>query len=113
MSCGKPCLVLASTDNGKSYTCIKSSGVSGDSHKYTINISSDLRLAICLVGDVDLNGRVNADDAMDILKYDVKKITLDAIQSVIADVDKNGKVNADDAMDILKYDVKKIKFDWV
>ena len=109
----KPCVLLVSTDKGKTYTRKACDSTSSDGwHDYIFNISSDMKLAICLAGDVDMDGEVTSMDAMAILKYDVKKEPLNALQLAIADVDYDNEVSSVDAMDILKYDVKKKKLDW-
>ena len=53
------------------------------------------------LGDVDDNGKINADDALTILKK-LAKIDVPKYVEEAADVDGNGKVNADDALLILK-----------
>ena len=55
-----------------------------------------------IIGDVDDNGIVDADDALAILKYKVN-IPLAVFVEKAADVDNNGIVDADDALAILKY----------
>ena len=53
------------------------------------------------LGDVDDNGKINADDALAILKK-LAKLDVPKYVESAADVDGNGKVNADDALLILK-----------
>lgn len=52
-----------------------------------------------LPGDIDLNGNLNAEDALSVLKMAAK---LDALYKWSADVNKDGCVNAEDALQILK-----------
>ncbi len=59
-------------------------------------------------GDVDKSGKVNSEDALCILKYDVKLLELDEEQMELADVDGEPGINASDALCILKYDVRLI-----
>ncbi len=68
-----------------------------------IDDSSDVML-----GDVDQNGRVEANDALLALQYAVKKITLSREQQLAADVDATDGITANDALVILQYAVKKI-----
>ena len=63
-----------------------------------------------LPGDVDGNGKVEAVDALEVLKSVVGKVTLTDEQLVKADTDGNGKINAVDALYILKKVVGKIEF---
>ncbi len=60
------------------------------------------------IGDLDDNGRVDAVDALIVLKAAVNKITLTEDQKQAGDVNLDGKWNANDALMILKYAVKKL-----
>ncbi len=60
-------------------------------------------------GDVDGSGKVDAKDALVVLKAAVKKFTPDADQRKAARVNKDDKIDAKDALEILKYAVKKIE----
>lgn len=60
-----------------------------------------------LMGDVDNNGNLDANDALSILKYDVG-IAQPVFAEEAADVDGNNTINANDALTILKYDVEII-----
>ncbi|MBQ6819378.1 MAG: carbohydrate-binding protein [Clostridia bacterium] len=59
-------------------------------------------------GDVDGNGKVEATDALEVLKSVVGKVTLTDEQLVKADTDGNSKIEATDALNILKKVVGKI-----
>lgn len=61
-----------------------------------------------LLGDVDLNGVVNANDALLALQAATKKISLNDIQNSVADVDDTVGVSSADALLILQYATKKI-----
>lgn len=53
-------------------------------------------------GDVDMNGVVEASDALSVLKCVVRLQDFDTTQQELADLDGNGKVEAPDALAILK-----------
>lgn len=57
-------------------------------------------------GDVNGDGRINADDALQILKASVGMLT---VGTSTGDVNSDGRVNADDALLVLKYSVGIIK----
>ncbi len=59
-------------------------------------------------GDVDGNGKVEATDALEVLKSVVGKVTLTDDQKTAGDTDGNGQVDATDALNILKKVVGKI-----
>ncbi len=64
-----------------------------------------------LYGDADGNQKVNASDALTVLKYVVGKESLDDQAFLRADTDGNQKVNAADALNILQFVVgKRTKF---
>lgn len=60
------------------------------------------------IGDVLEDGEINAADALEVLRYSVKEITLNNTLLNQADVTDDGDVNAADALDILRYSVKEI-----
>ena len=61
-----------------------------------------------LPGDVDLDGKVGAKDALDVLRYVVGKIKLTQAAQLAADIRQSGKINANSALMILQYIVGKI-----
>lgn len=60
------------------------------------------------LGDVDNNGKIQAVDALAVLRHLAKIETLDDTASLAADVDCDGKVKAVDALAILRYVAKII-----
>ncbi len=62
-----------------------------------------------VAGDVDLNGAVNAKDALQILRYAVGKTSLSEASLAAADFKQNGKIDAIAALNILKFAVGKLK----
>lgn len=59
-------------------------------------------------GDVNANGKIDATDALDVLKHAVNKKTFSADQKRAGDCNGDSRVDAADALLILKYAVKKI-----
>lgn len=60
------------------------------------------------LGDVNDNGKIQANDAMLVLRHVAKLVTLDETAQLAADVNGNGKIQANDAMLILRYVAKLI-----
>lgn len=58
------------------------------------------------VGDVDMNGSVDAVDARIVLRAAAKLDTLTAFESLLADVDQSGAVDATDARLVLRFAAK-------
>ena len=67
-----------------------------------------VRYTMAKYGDVDLDGKVTAADALEVLKSVVGKVNLTQTQFTAADTDGNGKADAADALNILKKVVGKI-----
>lgn len=59
-------------------------------------------------GDVDMNGHVTAEDALETLKAVVNLTTLSQQQELLADVNQDQTISAEDALEILEYVVKLI-----
>ena len=60
-------------------------------------------------GDYDRNGKINASDALEILKITVGKTALNYDTMHYLDVNVDYKINAGDALEILKYSVGKVQ----
>ena len=60
------------------------------------------------IGDVNNDGKVNTLDAVKVLQYVSKKISLTDTQILAADTNKDGKINTLDAVRILQFVAKKI-----
>ena len=60
-------------------------------------------------GDVNEDGKVDAKDALEILKASVGKVELTDSQKLVAEVDGKEGIGAKDALEVLKYTVKKIE----
>ena len=59
------------------------------------------------VGDLNGDSKIDAKDALEVLKASVGKVTLDDTKKSFADVNKDTKIDAKDALEILKYAVGK------
>ncbi len=74
----------------------------------TLQQALDMLQPKILLGDVNQNGTVTAEDALLALQIATNKIQPDALQNLAADVDKNDDVTANDALIILQFATKKI-----
>lgn len=59
------------------------------------------------MGDVNNDGKIDAKDALIVLKISVGKYTANDVEKTAADVNQDQKIDAKDALEILKYAVKK------
>ena len=75
----------------------------GDTTKYgAIVLNGKKAEGYISIGDVDGDGEITADDALNILKSKAGLLVLDDNAKKAADVDGDGAVTSDDALDILK-----------
>lgn len=61
-------------------------------------------------GDVNIDKKIDAKDALEILKNAVDKVKFNLRQTIVSDVDVDGKINAKDALNVLKKAVGKIEW---
>ena len=76
---------------------------------YTVTgVNDDVKIIVTsvLIGDVNLDGAVAADDATAILQYVAKLATLQPLAAQAADANQDGAVAADDSTAILRYIAK-------
>lgn len=85
-----------------------------ESHMFTADLVEGDRLVVILVGDADLNGRVNSIDATCVLRYGIGHYPVDEKRYRLhaMDANRDGKVNSIDATCILRYGIKHYKFRW-
>ena len=82
-------------------------------HAYTdetdtdCNVCGEVRILAGSLGDVTGDSKINAKDALEVLKAAVGKVKLSEEQTASADVNKDALINAKDALEILKYAVGK------
>lgn len=76
--------------------------------KVTVITSGKIEKASYVLGDADLNKKINVDDARLALRAAVKLEKLNELQTLAADVDGSGLITVDDARDILRAAVKLI-----
>ncbi|MBR0132420.1 MAG: dockerin type I repeat-containing protein [Lachnospiraceae bacterium] len=116
VSCPDACMVLMSDDGGATYTRIAGlvSGGNVDGYTYGITLRSDVKIVVVKVGDFTLDGSVDSADALQMLRYDVKKLTdVSEVQLIAGNVGGNDQViNSADALLVLRHDVGKADFQW-
>ena len=81
---------------------------------YVVNVDSDTIVTVVKAGDFNLDGKVDSADALQILRYDVNKLTnVSALSLVAGNVAGNDQlINSADALLVLRYDVGKTSFSW-
>ena len=59
---------------------------------------------------MNIDKKIDAKDALEILKNAVDKVKFNLRQTIVSDVDVDGKINAKDALNVLKKAVGKIEW---
>ena len=95
-------VVVTYTTDGANYEVILVSNVA-NTYVLPTEAKGDIQIAIAFLGDVNLNGKVNATDAKWALQAGTGSRTLSDLGFLVADVNGNGKVNASDSKKILQY----------
>ncbi len=94
---------IFATINGQKAECIyDENGILNISYTYVA-----IEAITNTLGDVNNDGKINAKDALVVLKIAVNKYTPDNSELFAADVNKDNSINAKDALEILKYAVNK------
>ena len=72
------------------------------------NVTQDMNVfaEYLLVGDADLNGVVEATDALLTLRASMELMTLEARGLFAADINGNGYADAEDALSIMRYSME-------
>ena len=115
VSCEQACMVLIMKDGAKSYTRLKAgAGEEENTYIFSFEADADFEIAIVKAGDFNLDGRVDSADALQILRYDVGKLTdVKILQLIAGNVSGNDSlINSADALQVLRYDVGKTSFAW-
>ena len=111
VSCDMTCLVLASRDGGATYERLTATPVE-DGFSFTVDVDCAVQIAIVLVGDATLDGKVNTTDVTQIKRFIAGKREFNAIQLLAADVTGEGKLNTTDVTQLKRYIAGKRTFEW-
>ena len=98
-------------NNGEEQVAVvtgKSSGKGSVSFYYGENQVTTRDVFVYELGDVNGDTKIDAKDALRVLKYAVSKCPIEEWEACAAEVDGKDGINAKDALEILKYSVKKI-----
>ena len=63
---------------------------------------------VAIMGDINLDGTISANDALLALQHSVNKITISGISFKLADIHRNGIIDSECALKILQFSVNKI-----
>lgn len=109
VSCDKVCAVALI--RGGNVTALKcEAGENG--YVFTEQLQDGDAIAVVMVGDINLNGDVNASDYPLLAQYVFGHTELDKIQLLVADINGNGDVNASDYPMLAQYVFGHTEFSW-
>ena len=113
VSSADTCWVFISNDDGESYERLEATK-SGNEYKFSFEMDAAIKVAVVKAGDFNLDGKVDSADALQILRYDVGKLTdVNILQILAGNVGGNDQlINSADALQVLRYDVGKTSFGW-
>ena len=111
VSCEEACFVMYSIDSGATYTLLPATATDGG-YSFTMDVARDTIVAITLIGDANLDGRVNTTDVTQIKRYIAGKRTFDPVNQIAANINRDDKVNTTDVTQIKRFIAKKRTFEW-
>ena len=108
------CFVFVTKDGGETFERLVASKLSEGKYSYNLYVDCEMYVAIVKAGDFNLDGKVDSADALQILRYDVGKLTdVNILQILAGNVGGNDQlINSADALQVLRYDVGKTSFGW-
>ena len=75
----------------------------GSKVKFTVDNKIVAEYTVSVIGDTDMNGKVNSTDALAVLQYAVGLTTLGPARRLSGDMTGDGKLNSSDALAILQF----------
>ncbi|MBR5490621.1 MAG: dockerin type I repeat-containing protein, partial [Oscillospiraceae bacterium] len=104
------CVVLVKT--GDSYKVLSATTDENSIHSFTATLDADSEIVVAMKGDIDGNGRLSATEVTQIKYAQLRKGSLDTLQTHIADVDGNGRLSATEVTQIKYAQLRKGSLSW-
>ena len=106
------CFVAVSYDGGQTYTRLAATK-SGDAYAFTAaNMDADTIIAVSLVGDLNGDGRIRAQEARQVLQASSGSAELTALQIIAADLNGDGRIRAQEARTLLQASSGSATLSW-
>ena len=107
------CAVVYSTDGGTTYTRLTATATgAANTYSFTINVTTDIIIAVVVKGDVNFSGGITAIDAALVKSASQALMSLNTLQSIAADVNNSGTVTAIDAALVNAAAQQQTSFSW-
>ncbi|MBQ3095103.1 MAG: leucine-rich repeat protein [Clostridia bacterium] len=112
VSCDTACYVVVSYDGGVTYTRLAATK-SGDAYSFTAqNMDADTIISVGVVGDLNGDGRVRAQEARQALQASSGSAELTALQTIAADLNGDGRIRAQEARTLLQASSGSAALSW-
>ena len=106
------CYVVVSYDGGQTYTRLPATAA-GDAYAFTAeNMDADTIIAVGLVGDLNGDGRIRAQEARQVLQASSGSTELTALQTIVADLNGDGRIRAQEARTLLQASSGSATLNW-
>lgn len=106
------CYVVVSYDGGQTYTRLAATAT-GDAYAFTVeNMDEDTIISVGLVGDLNGDGRIRAQEARQVLQASSGMAELGALQFIIADLNSDGRIRAQEARTLLQASSGSATLSW-
>ncbi len=97
VSCDKPCRVFVSNDGGDSYDRLTATANSSGGYDFTATLTSESKIVVILVGDVDGDGTIElADYALAREIFLDSTYEADVLTKIMTDSNESGKITVSD-----------------
>lgn len=116
VKCDLAC-VVAYTEDGKAYERLTATAVEDEEgnvlyYEFTVTLTENTKIAVCLSGDVNNDGMTDATDAVLVLRYSSNLYEFNSLQECVANVDIDTVTDATDAVLILRSSSKLVDLIW-
>jgi hypothetical protein len=103
VTCDLACTVAYTLDGGTTYTKLTATAVEGSDNCYSFEVpskvtSTEIKIAVVLTGDLNMDGSVDGIDALLIQRYVIQLKTLNELQLLVSDVNRDDSVDGIDAL---------------
>ena len=104
------CVVIVKDSDGK-YTRVKATTTDG-THSFTATLDEDSEIIVAVKGDINGDGKLTAQEVTQIKYAQLRKGSLDELQTLVADVDGNGKLTAQEVTQVKYAQLRKGTLNW-
>ncbi len=114
VSCDNACLVLytVNDDDDQTYSRLTAREEGHNSYSFTVNVNTEITIAVIMIGDVNCDGEVNTTDVAQVKRYIANRRAFDAVELAAANVIDSDEVNTTDVAQIKRFIAGRRTFSW-